>query len=233
MDKVEDFIGMLAAAPHADSVFNPWAEYSPALDIGPEAASLRINNLRAYLAHRITSTRLLFIAEAPGYQGCRFSGIPMTCERTLLGGKAGISPDLVFPATEPKLRTSSPTGAGSRTQREFGYAEPTATYVWGELARRPEAARQVVLWNTFPFHPHNPGAPLTNRRPKPAEVARYFDITMAMVAMFPDAQVVAIGEVAKQHLAAAGVAAIGARHPSYGGAPEFLATVRPLLDSLP
>lgn len=49
-----------------------------------DAAALRRERLRAYLATRADAPVLL-VAEAPGYRGTRVSGIPLTSERQLTG----------------------------------------------------------------------------------------------------------------------------------------------------
>ena len=67
----------------APRVFNPWREYEPGLDIGPEAPQIRYGNLQRYLELRCNA-HYLFIAEGLGYQGGRFSGMAMTSERILL-----------------------------------------------------------------------------------------------------------------------------------------------------
>ena len=69
---------------HGDGCFNPWGEYDPSCDIGPEAPVIRSANFRRYLQLR-QQARFLFIAEGLGYQGGHFSGMAMTSERILLG----------------------------------------------------------------------------------------------------------------------------------------------------
>jgi uracil-DNA glycosylase len=229
---INTFLDLLKNAPRLNHVFNPWRDYSCSLDIGPKAPELRVANLRAYLSTRLPTAGLLLIAEAPGYQGARFSGIAMTCERTLLGGKIGISPDLVFPSHIPKTRSSLDSACRNNMQRQLGYCEPTATYVWRELAKRPGAAEKVVLWNTFAFHPHKQNNPLSNRAPNQNEVSGQLNITLAMIALFPEIRIVAIGETAKTYLKEAGVTASGVRHPSYGGATKFSADIGPFFDGL-
>ena len=90
--------------------------------------------------------RLLLIGEAPGYQGCRFSGIAFTSERSL----------------PPAARTSI---------RPEGWSEPSATIVHGAL-RDLGLEEATILWNACPFHPALPSGPLTNRTPTPADLVR-------------------------------------------------------------
>ncbi len=52
-----------------------------------------------------------------------------------------------------------------------GPAEASATIVQRALADLG-AAREVLLWNVVPTHPHHPGEPRSNRRPSAMEIAR-------------------------------------------------------------
>jgi hypothetical protein len=97
----------------------------------------RSDNLFRYLSHRLETASVLLIAEAPGYAGARFSGVAMTCERTLLDQKRGVPAAAVFPTPTPIPRTSSPGAGNNHMRRDFGFCENTATTVWGELLRRP------------------------------------------------------------------------------------------------
>ena len=58
-----------------DGCFNPWREYDPSCDIGPEAPVIRAANFRRYLELR-QKARFLFIAEGLGYQGGHFPAWP-------------------------------------------------------------------------------------------------------------------------------------------------------------
>ena len=60
---------------HGDGCFNPWGEYDPSCDIGPEAPVIRSANFRRYLQLR-QKARFLFIAEGLGYQGGHFPAWP-------------------------------------------------------------------------------------------------------------------------------------------------------------
>jgi uracil-DNA glycosylase len=92
----------------------------------------------------------------------------------------------------------------------IGPAEATATIVHRTLA---ELALEddVLLWNVVPTHP---GTPTSNRTPTRAEVE----------AGIPFARRLAAGRrvVAAGRLAAAALDAPYIRHPSHGGAREFL-----------
>ena len=82
-----------------ENVFNPWRDYDPDTEIGPEAPEIRRENLRRYLELR-QHAHYLFIAEALGYQGGHFSGVAITSERILLGQHKAVRPASVLGAWE-------------------------------------------------------------------------------------------------------------------------------------
>ena len=92
---------------HGDGCFNPWGEYDPSCDIGPEAPVIRSANFRRYLQLR-QQARFLFIAEGLGYQGGHFSGMAMTSERILLGHHPAVRPEVVLGEGWDYRRTSNP-----------------------------------------------------------------------------------------------------------------------------
>ena len=93
-----------------------------------------------------------------------------------------------------------------------GPAEATATIVHRVL-RELGLEDDVLLWNVVPTHPHRPGEPASNRRPRAEEVAasRPFLDELAR-----GRQVVPVGRVAEAALGVEGI-----RHPSHGGAAAF------------
>jgi uracil-DNA glycosylase len=101
-----------------------------------------------------------------------------------------------------------------------GPAEATATMVHRVLDEL-ELTEHVLLWNVVPTHPHRPGEPRSNRRPRAAEIeaSRLFLEQLAA-----GRRVVPVGRVAEAALGVAGV-----RHPSYGGASEFRAGLAALV----
>lgn len=182
------------------NVFNPWAD-SDVFDktgFGPRA---RRERLRIHLDR---PAKYLLIGEAPGYQGCHFSGIPFTSEALICNG--------VVPDVWLRMRFTS---------RPRPFAEPAATVVWGAL-QSIGIADQTVLWNAFAWHPHKPDVILSNRAPTRQELQAGSEILHRVVKMFDSAAVIAVGRVAEKTLHNLGVdfhAAV--RHPSMGGATEF------------
>lgn len=154
----------------APRVFNPWRDYEPGLDIGPEAPHIRYANLQRYLELR-RQAHYLFIAEGLGYQGGHFSGMAMTSERILLGHHPEVRPEEVLGSGWDYRRTSNPASPLLKgTQRALGFNEPTATVMWGSLHREHLGTFDAVLWNIFPFHPYKEQGLLTNRTPDGREL---------------------------------------------------------------
>lgn len=189
----------------APDVFNPWRDIDP-LDVdGAAAPSMRLERLRRHFNAPATA---LLIGEAPGYQGCHFSGIAFTSEALLCEGAI------------PRI------GRCERiTTRERPWREPSATIVWRSLYEHG-LAETVVMWNAFAFHPHIPSEPYTNRAPTWRELELAEPILLSVLSHFVGVRVVAIGNVAASALARLGVTVDAkVRHPSMGGAPEFLAGI--------
>lgn len=207
---IDAFIQRLRKSP-AGNVFNPWWNYDPLNDASQQSPRMRRENLRAYLEARIGRAALLLVAEAVGFRGAKFSGIAMTCERQLLRN-----------GTAPHPRTSSPNVPLSRTDQQQGVIEPTAMIVERTLAAASIDPAEVVLWNTFPWHPHKPGQPLTNRTPTPAEVAAGSDVLRAMLDLMPGARLIAVGKIAQREIHETQLITCPCvRHPANGGATEF------------
>jgi len=226
---IDAFIDRLAATEAPPGCVNPYSVYLPGVDTSPEAPAIRRRQLAAYLTRRRDTARLMLVAEAPGYQGARFSGIAMTCERTLLGRKPGVPPEVVL-GDGPGQRTSHPDTGRNRPETAHGFCEPTASIVWRELVALGLTDR-AVLWNVFPFHPHRDAAPLTNRTPSQAEVAAHLDVIADLQSHFAAARVICIGNTARDHLHPLYPDLPALRHPANGGASKFRDGLRRLVDA--
>ena len=98
--------------------------------------------------------------------------------------------------------------------------EQSATIVWGELVRLEFVP---LVWAAFPFHPHKPGLPNSNRTPKRAEIDFGRPIFLELMDAFQIERVFAVGNIAHASLAAAGIDAPKIRHPAQGGKNDFVA----------
>jgi uracil-DNA glycosylase len=183
------------------NVFNPWSDTDPAFDLEEQGPLQRIARLRSHLA---TDPVLILIAEAPGYQGCRRSGLALTSERLIVEGAI------------PRVTTH-----GRRiTSRRLPFSEPSATIIWGALHQHGLAER-TILWNAFAWHPHEPGDGLTNRKPTKKELDDGKDVLQELVSTFSGVPIVAVGRTSEETLAGLGIPTDGqVRHPANGGATE-------------
>jgi hypothetical protein len=169
-----------------------------------DAARVRKRNLEAFLQAALDSKiQTIWIARDLGYRGGRRTGVPLTDEvhlnsvGRLLGG------------VQLKRATHGPI-----------VAERTAAVVWKVLLRIDEPA---FLWNIFPFHPHEPDDPLSNRCHTSAERQITLPLLKILLEMFQPRRLVAIGRDAQLALVDIGIPVTTVRHPSYGGQSEFIA----------
>lgn len=199
------------------NVFNPWRDYNPELDLADDSYLVRQKQLRQYLLPRWGTAKYIIVAEAAGYQGARFTGIAITCERMLLGYHSVVQADAVFLGS--KERTSNPDSSLlNKRQKEQGFLEPTDTVVWKALLENAVRPEEAILWNIFPFHPHKSGQPLTNRTPTKDELQVGLSYMGGLLQYHPKAQIIAVGRKAADTLQAAGYNVLVTRHPANGGA---------------
>lgn len=188
-------------------------EYAP----GNANNTIRRANLRLYLREMAArAPRTLLVMEAPGYRGCRLTGVPVTSRKVLLEGL-------------PALRMFG-ADAGYRDVADAGfervYGEQSATIVWGSLARLNALP---FIWNTFPFHPHKAGQPLSNRKPRNAETELGSTFLLRLLRLWRFQQVIAVGNVAYETLGKLGIERHKVRHPAQGGKNAFVAGLSALL----
>lgn len=206
MDRlITAFVTRLAQTQLEGPLFNPYAVQvaNPQLTL---ANAIRRENLLLFLSYHVTNCpRLMLVGEAPGYRGCRLTGVPFTSEAIILDQR-----------TTP---FGAEAGFRKTAERETIVKEATATMVWSALAgRRP----LPLLWNALPFHPHDLTQPDSNRRPTRQELVLGAPFLVEMMEIFRPQVVVAIGRSAEGSLAYAGVGRFQRlRHPSHGGKKAF------------
>lgn len=208
--QIETLIDRLAREDTAADTFNEYA-----YDIANN--DIRRQNLRLYLGHisRLMPKTML-VMEAPGYRGCRLTGVPVTSRKILLEGAPGSD---IF-GSEAGYRDVDETGF------EDIYGEQTATIVWNTLA---ELSQLPFIWNTFPFHPCKLGIPRSNRKPRRSETERGAVFLREAMEIMRIQRVIAVGNVAFETLGKIGVNCDKVRHPAQGGKNEFVAGLKQLL----
>lgn len=165
MDRIRLFIDELSkeeSTPELTSVYS---------SEGPQSEICR-DNLYNYLQRiRNNNSKVMLIGEAPGYHGCRLSGIAFTCEENFTDD---ITPEVmgkdmgyrIFSKGKPKK-------------------ERSASIVWPKLKDWYNDHGSVpLLWNICPFHPHKKGNIMSNRTPKKKEIERGIKYFLGLVDIF-------------------------------------------------
>jgi hypothetical protein len=194
MSSIEEFVFELTKQDNTSTVSNPY--------LNPDIA----DNLRLYLnvMSKIEGRRVLLVGEAPGYKGCKITGIPFT------SGK-------VFERFHHPLLKE----IGSQLKLAKIEAESTATIVWEYLTKKKNTP---LFWNSFPFHPHPKGNEHKNRAPTSHEIKEGMIHLQRLHSIFKPEVIAGIGEkgveCAKRVCPNQNILYI--RHPSFGGKSEFI-----------
>lgn len=218
MADAAEFLRILEQGPSdPGSVFNPWRDYDER-DRSPRRAmpARRRENMQAYIEARTRSARVLLLGEAPSHRGCRFTGIAF-CSEVELTHKA----DLV---ARRRLELTS-VDCEAKPVRER-----SAAVIWGEL-EHGGCAREVVLWNAFPWHPYG-DMTTSNRKPRNREVEDGRDALRALLRCFTHPlEIFAVGKVAEEALGRWVEAECAGyiRHPAQGGEAKFRSQFRELV----
>ena len=152
----------------------------------------RLNNIAEYLEYYINNPpKYILVGEAPGYKGCAQSGIPFTSQYIISNTKF--------------FKSNFQLIGGEEKER-------TSTVIWKCL----ETMKQYpLLWNAFPFHPHEENVPNTNRPLLPEEEEEGLQYIQLLQIMFPKSDFVAVGGVAEKSLIKLGISVYDkACHPA-------------------
>jgi len=172
--------------------------------------NLQRSNLQRYLEFMYQKgTDVLLVGEAPGYNGCRLTGVPFTWEYII---REGVLKRELF-GTDNGYKAS-----GKRVKKE-----QSATAMWSVLE---EMEVLPLLWNAFPFHPYKKERPESNRKPTAKELEIGKSYLSELIELFDIKTVIAVGNVADHVLSRMEIEHIKVRHPSYGGKKEFKEQLR-------
>lgn len=192
-NNVESLLEKLSQRESTMTVFNPYKDKNV------------LNNLREFFSYLLrNNSTILLIGESPGYDGCRWTGIPFT------------SGFVVRNSNHKMFRE-----IGDRIVLKKVVKEPTGTIMWEFLGQdRPVP----ILWNSFPFHPYYNGNPESNRKPSTSEVSEGLEYLTMVSEIFRPKTMGSLGRVGERLLRKTfpDEEVVYIRHPSRGGKSEFI-----------
>lgn len=208
---LEKFVEELAAMKVTPNVYNQYS-YEHAENC------IRRDNLLTYLKQMYRlKPKMILVGEAPGYRGCRLTGVPFTSEHLLMNNIEGLE---LF---------GKENGYRLAIEKEKILKEATATIIWSTLI---EHNIMALSWNAFPFHPHKKGDGESNRTPLKQELLLGEKPLLEMIKMYNIETVVAVGNKAEASLNSLNISYKKVRHPAQGGKNEFVKGIKEMIESL-
>lgn len=155
------------------------------------------NNLERYLAkmQKLNPTVLL-VGEAPGYKGCKLTGIPFTSEYQVVH-------DEFFADGFEVLNDKA-------VDKEI-----SATVIWSVLS---QVKNKPLMWNIYPFHPVDIDG--RNGKPRRCDIKVGLYILELLLQMFNIQEIYCLGRTASDALCYHPLFRGYIRHPSHGGQTE-------------
>lgn len=209
-EEISDFVQKVSQ-PQFPKMHNPWSQTCET-ELSQNGHLLRQERLMRHL--NAPNPRLLIIGEAPGYQGCRYSGLAFSSERLLV---------------ERAIPRMDGLDGDRITERAKPWSEPSATIVWGALYEK-NLAEDVVMFNAVPWHPEGGRGIHSNRTPTTAEKSEGLEHAQRLIALYPGVQIAALGNTASETLIELGFDHVKLRHPANGGAGKFRAGLADLIE---
>lgn len=206
MDQIENFIEGLSRQAVLANTVNLYRGKS-------RESEIRRHNLYCYLKQMIAlKPEIMFLGEAPGYNGARYSGLAFTSEQIINDHPFFTGQNFRFINEPPNLRS-----------------ELSANTVWRVLNQHDI---QPLIWNIFPFHPHKPGRTHSNRTPTMNELRMGRQFTLQLLEMFEIRHIVSLGRKAESQMNEIHGSAHYVRHPAQGGAIIFAEGINNLLTNV-
>lgn len=215
MDRIRLFIDELSKEESTTILTNIYSSKIPQSEVCRE-------NLYNYLKKiKSNNSKVMLIGEAPGYHGCRLSGIAFTCEENftediisgIMGKNLGYK---IFSDGDPEKELS-------------------ASIVWPKLKEWYEVYGSVpLLWNICPFHPHCEGNEMSNRTPRKKEIERGIKYFLELVDIFDIQHIGCIGKKSFNAIEAMklNINLKYLRHPSCGGKSKFETGITEYMETL-
>lgn len=204
MDRIRLFIDELSKEESTPELTNVYSPEIPQSEICRE-------NLYNYLQRiKNNNSKVMLIGEAPGYHGCRLSGIAFTSEDKFT---EDIIPDIMGKDLGYKIYSDG------KPEKEL-----SASIVWPKLKEWYNSHGSVpLLWNICPFHPHKKGNIMSNRTPRKKEIERGIKYFLELVDIFNIQHIGCIGRKSFNTIEAMNLntSLEYLRHPSCGGKREF------------
>ena len=149
--------------------------------------------------------------------GCRLSGIPFTSEGSILTASFFKDYDII----EFCKTTKNNNENWMIRNKTCLVEEKTAKIVWKKFEGKQF---YPLLWNAFPFHPHEKENEMSNRTPTAAEIKKGKEYIENLYDMFPSIKsVYAVGRKAQESLGLPNDFYIP--HPSFGKQEAFCAGI--------
>lgn len=165
-------------------------------------SSIRKWNLELYLDKmKQENPKTLLLGEAPGYKGCKLTGIPFSSEKIIYHND-------FFSDKEYKFVN----------RKEGLEGEQSATIVWEELSKYKI---KPLIWNIFPFHPFKENNLNSNRTPNKMELRLGKEILIELLKIFKISNFLAVGRKPELMLKEINIQALYIRHPANGGKKDF------------
>lgn len=216
-EKINNFIDYLknydmSKFGKSSTIFNPWIEQDKT-DID-NAAEIRCQNLKKFLLSQ-KNAKVILIAESPS-TGARYTGIPMTSEKTI---------------KEYEYLSNIKLNYSSKNNKKYKRGERTANTVWKEISKTNKYD-SFVFWNAFPFNFHEKEKSWF-RTPTKIELNISKDILEEFCKLYPNAQIISLGQSAQKALNSIDKNNFKAiRHPSNDYKNEFLDELNDAINSI-
>ncbi|MBN4071447.1 uracil-DNA glycosylase [Crocinitomix catalasitica] len=205
MEQIDSFIANLQRQKSSQKFFNPYFGHS-------KEAQIMRSNLRIYLNWiKEWNPNILMLGEAPGYRGCSLTGVPFSSEHLLDTHPLFEKVDFEF------------------VNRKHLQKETSAQIVWEGL----EGTNNLpLIWNSFPFHPHEKNNVKSNRTPIAAELELGQKYIMELIRIFKIKQIIAVGRKAEFQCKLMNLDCRYVRHPARGGKYKFLRGIKKELSQM-